>query len=275
MEKLCTKCGQRLPEDAFFCPICGQEVPQAHKAQEEAAEVKTVAAERRQEPETIVEEKRQEPQKAQEEQLRVAGQAFKEAGEVLVKEAGQVLREAGTGFYEKCRTAIEESRAAQEAENADRSEKEKRREKRGKIIKWLNIAGTIIGIWLVIMLVTDGFALGVRSGHLSSFPDITVGEAFEKRFRNRDWSKDKVGDVSYVVFEGYDPKTKTDWIVLFEEHGHKFSVESITVDGTPMRSDFEISCLLEYIYTGNLDALQANEALDVLLGSIFLASLLS
>lgn len=256
MEKWCTKCGQSLPEDALFCSACGQAAPQTYQPQEQAAE-----------PETIVEEKQQEPEKAPEEQLREAGQAF--------KEAGQALKEAGTGFYKKCRTAIEEELEEQRAENAEKSEQEKRREKWKKITKWLNIAGTIVGIWLVIMLVTDGFALGVRTGHLSSFPDITVGEAFERRFRSRDWSKDKIGDVSYVVFEGYDPKTETDWTVFFEERGDEFSVESITVDGTPMRSDFEISCLLEYIYTGNLDALQANEALDLLLGSVFLASLLS
>lgn len=280
MKRQCIHCGRVLEKDAIFCAGCGHaveqkenEIPEQMPEEMQAMPAKPSGEQEPTPKQTAGDQKKPELGKEPEEQLREAGQAL--------KEAGQALKEAGTGFYKKCRTAIEKEQAEQKDEKlfeafCEEAHEAHKQQKRKKLWKWLDIIGGIVGIWLIFMFATDGFGLSVRMAEMSKFPGLTVGEAFSERFTDRHWSKEEIDDASYyVVFRGDDPNTQTDWKVYFEVEDGSFFVDQITVDGETMTNGFEIDCLLEYIYTGNLDALQANDALDVLLGSVFLASLLS
>lgn len=275
MGKQCQNCGRIVEAGALFCAGCGH--PVAQKENEISEQIPEEMQEqfagfaKGQAQETISEQagenqKNLKPEKTPQE---------------LLKEAGSALKGAGESVYQQFRAAVAEERADREEEKLLESlvediYKENKERKRKKILKWLEVISWIVGLWIIFMVTTDGFALNVRMSEMKNYPGISVGDAFAERFTNRDWSKEDLdGDAYYTIFKGYDPGTQTNWKVYFKVENESFRVDQIMVDGATTTDRIEIGCLLDYIYTGNLDALQANEALDVLLGSVFLASLLS
>ena len=125
---------------------------------------------------------------------------------------------------------------------------------------------------VVVILVALGILFGggassvVQSGALEDYPDKTIGDAFEERFENCEWSAEDLGDATYVTFTGYDPDTLSSWQIVFKVLDTQFRVESIAVDGEYYTDALSVSALLEYIYTGNT---------DLLLGYAFLQALFS
>ena len=124
----------------------------------------------------------------------------------------------------------------------------------------------------MVILVALGILFGggassvVQSGALEDYPDKTIGDAFEERFENCEWSAEDLGDATYVTFTGYDPDTLSSWQIVFKVLDTQFRVESIAVDGEYYTDALSVSALLEYIYTGNT---------DLLLGYAFLQALFS
>ena len=150
---------------------------------------------------------------------------------------------------------------------------------KGKPVKkWPIIAAGIIAVLILIAALSgsDQYVEMIRGGHYGDDWSVTVGEAFDRRFSDGEWSEAE--DTSYkglmhVYFEGVDTATGTNWRVVFnvKEEDPEFEVNSIFIDNTPFFDATEIYYLMNYIYTGNLNQLWND--LGAALGAAFLGAL--
>ena len=228
MSKRCIKCGAELPDHAKFCNKCGTPAPE-------------------------------------------------QKSELFCSKCGEKL-EVGTKFCSRCGAPVGETSDTGSAGTGaykqyqtgnpqpitDFSRVSPKKQNLSKLLEGIGI--------VVVILVALGILFGggassvVQSGALDDYPDKTVGDAFEERFENCEWSAEDLGDATYVTFTGYDPDTLSSWQIVFKVLDTQFRVESIAVDGEYYTDALSVSALLEYIYTGNT---------DLLLGYAFLQALFS
>lgn len=228
MSKRCIKCGAELPDRAKFCNKCGAALPE---------------------------------QKS--EQFCSKRGAKLEEGTKFCSSCGAPVGEtsdtssAGTGAYTQYQTGNPQP-------ITDFSRVNPKKPNLSKLLGGIAI--------VVVILVAFGILFGggassvVQSGALEDYPDKTIGDAFEERFENCEWSAEDLGDATYVTFTGYDPDTLSSWQIVFKVLDTQFRVESVSVDGEYYTDALSVSALLEYIYTGNT---------DLLLGYAFLQALFS
>ena len=139
------------------------------------------------------------------------------------------------------------------------------------------ILGLCVIFFLIIMLSdSNQYVEMIRSGHYGEDWSVTVGEAFDRRFKDGEWSEAE--DTAYeglmhVYFEGNDTESGTHWRVVFniEENDTEFEVSAIFIDGEHFFGTTEIYYLMNYIYTGNLNQLWND--LGNVIGAAFLEAL--
>lgn len=228
MSKRCLNCGSELPDHAKFCNKCGTPAPE-QKSELFCSKCGTKL----------------------------------EAGTKFCSSCGAPVGEtsdtgsAGTGAYTQYQTGNPQpitdfSRVSPKKQN---------------LSKLLGGIGIVVVILVALGILFGGGASSVvQSGALEDYPDKTVGDAFEERFENCEWSAEDLGDATYVTFTGYDPDTLSSWQIVFKVLDTQFRVESVSVDGEYYTDALSVSALLEYIYTGNT---------DLLLGYAFLQALFS
>lgn len=228
MSKRCIKCGAELPDRAKFCNKCGAAIPEP-KSEQFCSKCGAKLEE---------------------------GTKFCSSCGAPVGEASD-NSSAGTGAYTQYQTGNPQPITDFSRVN----------------LKKPNLSKLLGGIAIVVViLVALGILFGggassvVQSGALEDYPDKTIGDAFEERFENCEWSAEDLGDATYVTFTGYDPDTLSSWQIVFKVLDTQFRVESIAVDGEYYTDALSVSALLEYIYTGNT---------DLLLGYAFLQALFS
>lgn len=228
MSKRCIKCGAELPDRAKFCNRCGAAVPE---------------------------------QKS--EQFCSKCGAKLEKGTKFCSSCGAPVGEtsdtgsAGTGAYTQYQTGNPQPITDFSRVNP----------KKPNLSKLLGGIAIVVVILVALGILFGGGASSVvQSGALEDYPDKTIGDAFEERFENCEWSAEDLGHATYVTFTGYDPDTLSSWQIVFKVLDTQFRVESISVDGEYYTDALSVSALLEYIYTGNT---------DLLLGYAFLQALFS
>ena len=228
MSKRCIKCGAELPDRAKFCNKCGAALPE---------------------------------QKS--EQFCSKRGAKLEEGTKFCSSCGAPVGEtsdtssAGTGAYTQYQTGNPQPITDFSRVNP----------KKPNLSKLLGGIAIVVVILVALGILFGGGASSVvQSGALEDYPDKTIGDAFEERFENCEWSAEDLGDATYVTFTGYDPDTLSSWQIVFKVLDTQFRVESIAVDGEYYTDALSVSALLEYIYTGNT---------DLLLGYAFLQALFS
>lgn len=228
MSKRCIKCGAELPDRAKFCNKCGAALPE---------------------------------QKS--EQFCSKRGAKLEEGTKFCSSCGAPVGEtsdtssAGTGAYTQYQTGNPQPITDFSRVNP----------KKPNLSKLLGGIAIVVVILVALGILFGGGASSVvQSGALEDYPDKTIGDAFEERFENCEWSAEDLGDATYVTFTGYDPDTLSSWQIVFKVLDTQFRVESVSVDGEYYTDALSVSALLEYIYTGNT---------DLLLGYAFLQALFS
>lgn len=228
MSKRCIKCGAELPDRAKFCNKCGAAIPE-QKSEQFCSKCGAKLEE---------------------------GTKFCSSCGAPVGETSDTSS-AGTGAYTQYQTGNPQP-------ITDFSKVNPKKPNLSKLLGGIAI--------VVVILVALGILFGggassvVQSGALEDYPDKTIGDAFEERFENCEWSAEDLGDATYVTFTGYDPDTLSSWQIVFKVLDTQFRVESIAVDGEYYTDALSVSALLEYIYTGNT---------DLLLGYAFLQALFS
>ena len=228
MSKRCLNCGSELPDHAKFCNKCGTPAPE-HKSELFCSKCG----------------------------------AKLEEGTKFCSSCGAPVGgtsdtgSAGTGAYTQYQTGNPQPITDFSRVNP----------KKPNLSKLLGGIGIVVVILVALGILFGGGASSVvQSGALDDYPDKTVGDAFEERFENCEWSAEDLGDATYVTFTGYDPDTLSSWQIVFKVLDTQFRVESIAVDGEYYTDALSVSALLEYIYTGNT---------DLLLGYAFLQALFS
>lgn len=228
MSKRCLNCGSELPDHAKFCNKCGTPAPE-------------------------------------------------QKSELFCSKCGTKL-EAGTKFCSRCGAPIEGTSDTGSAGTGAYTQYQtgnpqpitdfsRVNPKKPNLSKLLGEIAIVVVILVALGILFGGGASSVvQSGALEDYPDKTVGDAFEERFENCEWSAEDLGDATYVTFTGYDPDTLSSWQIVFKVLDAQFRVESISVDGEYYTDALSVSALLEYIYTGNT---------DLLLGYAFLQALFS
>ncbi len=228
MSKRCLNCGSELPDHAKFCNKCGTPAPE-------------------------------------------------QKSELFCSKCGTKL-EAGTKFCSRCGAPVEGTSDTNSAGTGTNTQDQagnpqpitdfsKVSPKKQNLSKLLGGIGIVVVILVALGILFGGGASNVvQSGALEDYPDKTVGDAFEERFENCEWSAEDLGDATYVTFTGYDPDTLSSWQIVFKVLDTQFRVESVAVDGEYYTDALSVSALLEYIYTGNT---------DLLLGYAFLQALFS
>lgn len=228
MSKRCIKCGAELPDRAKFCNKCGAAIPE-QKSEQFCSKCGAKLEE---------------------------GTKFCSSCGAPVGETSDTSS-AGTGAYTQYQTGNPQP-------ITDFSRVNPKKPNLSKLLGGIAI--------VVVILVAFGILFGggassvVQSGALEDYPDKTIGDAFEERFENCEWSAEDLGDATYVTFTGYDPDTLSSWQIVFKVLDTQFRVESVSVDGEYYTDALSVSALLEYIYTGNT---------DLLLGYAFLQALFS
>lgn len=83
---------------------------------------------------------------------------------------------------------------------------------------------------------------------------VTVGQAFEKRFVDEEWSTEENGELTYVVFKGRDKDSGKLWKVYFTVTEGKeytwYEVTKIVVNQDVTTDQWGMSVLLTYVYDG-------------------------
>lgn len=228
MSKRCIKCGAELPDHAKFCNKCGAAVPE-------------------------------------------------QKSEQFCSKCGAKLEE-GTKFCSSCGAPVGETSDTSSAGTGAHTQYQtgnpqpitdfsRVNPKKPNLSKFLGGIAIVVVILVALGILFGGGASSVvQSGALEDYPDKMIGDAFEERFENCEWSAEDLGDATYVTFTGYDPDTLSSWQIVFKVLDTQFRVESVSVDGEYYTDALSVSALLEYIYTGNT---------DLLLGYAFLQALFS
>lgn len=228
MSKRCIKCGAELPDRAKFCNKCGAAIPE-QKSEQFCSKCGAKLEE---------------------------GTKFCSSCGAPVGETSDTSS-AGTGAYTQYQTGNPQPITDFSRVNP----------KKPNLSKLLGGIAIVVVILVALGILFGGGASSVvQSGALEDYPDKTIGDAFEERFENCEWSAEDLGDATYVTFTGYDPDTLSSWQIVFKVLDTQFRVESIAVDGEYYTDALSVSALLEYIYTGNT---------DLLLGYAFLQALFS
>ncbi|WP_302593411.1 zinc-ribbon domain-containing protein [uncultured Megasphaera sp.] len=83
---------------------------------------------------------------------------------------------------------------------------------------------------------------------------VTIGQAFDRRFEEEDWSSEGSGKVKTVIFKGRDKDTGKMWKVYFKvtegKEYYQCEVTKIVVDQTVSTNNWDVGRLLTYIYDG-------------------------
>lgn len=228
MSKRCIKCGAELPDRAKFCNKCGAAIPE-QKSEQFCSKCGAKLEE---------------------------GTKFCSSCGAPVGETSDTSS-AGTGAYTQYQTGNPQPITDFSRVNP----------KKPNLSKLLGGIAIVVVILVALGILFGGGASSVvQSGALEDYPDKTIGDAFEERFENCEWSAEDLGDATYVTFTGYDPDTLSSWQIVFKVLDTQFRVESVSVDGEYYTDALSVSALLEYIYTGNT---------DLLLGYAFLQALFS
>lgn len=228
MSKRCIKCGAELPDHAKFCNKCGAAVPE-QKSEQFCSKCGAKLEE---------------------------GTKFCSSCGAPVGKTSDTSS-AGTGAYTQYQTGNPQPITDFSRVNP----------KKPNLSKFLGGIAIVVVILVALGILFGGGASSVvQSGALEDYPDKTIGDAFEERFENCEWSAEDLGDATYVTFTGYDPDTLSSWQIVFKVLDTQFRVESVSVDGEYYTDALSVSALLEYIYTGNT---------DLLLGYAFLQALFS
>lgn len=120
----------------------------------------------------------------------------------------------------------------------------------------LSVIAAIAAILLLLFKFSSGGAVQeVKEITLDDFSKtVTVGQAFDRRFEEEDWSSEGSGKVKTVIFKGRDKDTGKMWKVYFkvtEGKDHYWcEVTKIVVDQTVSTNKWDLSRLLTYVYDG-------------------------
>ncbi len=120
----------------------------------------------------------------------------------------------------------------------------------------LSVIAAIAAILLLLFKFSSGGVVQeVKEITLDDFSKtVTVGQAFDRRFEEEDWSSEGSGKVKTVIFKGRDKDTGKMWKVYFkvtEGKDHYWcEVTKIVVDQTVSTNKWDLSRLLTYVYDG-------------------------
>lgn len=280
--KYCIKCGNQVPEGAEFCPACGEKIVNiAASAPIPSEESKSPEESREQVvlKEEILAQTESRTENPSHQSVPSSIGASTQTSSVMENSSVQVdtismetlpqndSRSQESFVKEESNSAIgsdvvyaNPSAAGQavEGQNSFKS-------KNCKIIIF-----AIVVLFLLLILAgiigsifsEPEYVASIRGAYFQKLSTtITVGEAFEERFKEGKWSQSQNinnNDLMDVYFTGIDKKSEKYWICYFTYQipTDNFSLTMVQVDEDQFTDNANVSYLLEYVYTGDLAKLE-------------------
>lgn len=161
-------------------------------------------------------------------------------------------------------------------DNFAQEQKKKHKDKVGKVKKGI-VIGTIATLLLVLIVSVIPFSdpvASLKDTRWSQFntTEQTIGEAFNNNFEDPSWSEYDIGKKHYIKFTGMidadDYGMSTAEInFLVEEEGDKylFTIDDVYLGGVYL-SDYEMSALMEYGFTGDVQELISTILISYIFG---------
>ncbi len=114
------------------------------------------------------------------------------------------------------------------------------------------VAVAVIAVICVSVFSTDYVSV-VKDGALNAYPDVTVGETFEKFFAEPSWETFEAESGERIVeFKGvceyYGEDADCTIQFEIEDDDETFEIYTIELDGEPL-SEIEIAAMIEVIYS--------------------------
>ena len=285
MSKKCIRCGAELPDHAKFCDKCGAAVSEQKQpcyCQKCGAKLDPgtkfcgscgtpVGGSTGQEFQQFADNAKAAAQAGMDSAKKGAAKGMAYAAEKMAAAAEKMKQQTtdapkqdpAFNFSSNDNTQAQAAETAESNSAAETFAPEKKKSSVRTIL--ISIGVAVLILFAIIMMSGGGATNTVKNGTLNDYPDTTVGEAFEERFTNGEWSSTEREGSTYVIFEGSDPETISDWEIEFKVSEDRFRVESITVDGVYYADNISTSGLIDYIYTGDYDLLLGYAFLDALL----------